>query len=437
MSTVLILTVGTTPDPLLKAVEEQLQQDTELRVYLLYGRPFPGQDPSPFDVANQVKERAAGLGVRADPREAPEPEDLDSCLQVARTVLREASAAKRVVVDFTGGTKALAAAVVHAALTEPLAGQLVLEYTGGEQRDRAGRVLRQAMRVRRTERTATDELLRQVLGLVRRSAYREAKLLAQRLPEEGRPGFVRRAVDALHAWDEFDYQPSVEVLRRLSEAARALRDDPEVGPLAGLCGRLLECGNALLAAAQRLQDLQEGRGREWPAPDGTVLVAADALENASRRLSEGRPTDSVLRAYRAVECAVHARLLSHRVNPWRPDWGALPPGAVARYRERLAEPQGQPGPGLPPESVRLPRDLALWTGLKLVEVLDDAPLPDELSEKLRDLQRNRNHSYLEHGYSRVRADDARRLLGYAAELCSHLLRDADLEGARVRVGHRL
>ncbi|MDR7591349.1 MAG: hypothetical protein QN151_11395, partial [Armatimonadota bacterium] len=155
MATALLLTVGTTPDPLVKAVEEQVQQDSTLVVFLLYGRPFPGQDPSPFDVAQQVKSRAAQLGVRAEPREVTDPENLDVCLEAAREVLREAAAADRVVVDFTGGTKPLSAALVHAALTEPIAGDLVMEYTGGAVRDSTGRVVREAMRVRRSERTAT------------------------------------------------------------------------------------------------------------------------------------------------------------------------------------------------------------------------------------------------------------------------------------------
>ena len=439
MASALILTVGTTADPLLRAVEEQRAQDSDLRVYLLYGRPFPGQDPSPFDVANQVREWARNLGVDAEPREAPEPEDIDSCLRVARALLQEVAGADRVVVDFTGGTKALSAALVHAALTEPIAGQLVLEYTGGAVRDAAGRVLKEAMHVRRTELTATDEVLRQVLELVRRSAYREARLLAARLPEAGRPGFVRRAVEALYAWDEFDYQASCEVLRRLHEAARALRDVPELAPLAALCTRLLESCNVLLRTVQHLTALQDGRPSEWPSDEGMVLLSADALENGSRRLSEDRPTDAVLRAYRAVEVAVQARLLRHRLNPWRPDWTVLDPTVVREYRTRLAAGPSASTPSCPapdPEEVRLPRDLALTTGLRLVEVLD-GPLPHHLAERLQDVQRNRNHSYLEHGYARLRGPDADRLLEYAEDVCAHLLGADGLSAARRRVTHRV
>lgn len=422
MGTALLLTVGTTSDPLVKAVEEQLQQDSDLVVFLLYGRPFPGQDPSPFDVAQQVKDRAAQLGVRADPREVADPENLDVCLEAARGVLREAAVADRVVVDFTGGTKPLSAALVHAALTEPIAGALVMEYTGGALRDSAGRVVREAMRVRRSERTATEETTRQVLDLLRRSAYREARYLAGRLPDTGRPGFVRSCVEALYAWDEFDYGTARELIIRNYGAARVLGDVGELAPLAGVVQRLLEPASRLVDTSRRLQRLQDGQGKDWPQPEDVALLAADALENAARRLAEGKPTDTVLRAYRAVETAVQARLLANRVNPWRPDWDRLDPARRNEYELAL---KGRP----------LPEELALTTGLQLVQVLE-GPLPGTLTEFLRDIQFNRNRSYLEHGYHRVQEADARRLLGHSHEVSAHLLK-VDLAGLRARVTHSM
>jgi len=444
MTTFLVLTVGTTPDPLVKAVEDQRTEDPDLRVFLVYGRPFPGQDPSPFDVAVRVKDAASKLGVAVETRELADPEDLDACVDACRRVLREVSQADRVVVDFTGGTKAMSAAIVHAALTEPLAARLVFEYTGGEVRDpQTGRVLRAAMRRRVTERTATDELVHQVLESLRRFAYREARLLANRLPAEGRAGFLRRAVSVLNDWDEFYYEACWDPLNRLTEAARALQDVPELAPLASLCLRLREPAAVLRTTVQRLRTLEGGdQGPSWPALEGMALLVADALENALRRLVEDRPTDSILRAYRAVEVAVHARLLSRGINPWRPDWDRLDSAILDRYAASLTTPsdearssQSEPavvvahGPG----GWRPPRELALTTGLKLVEALD-GELPQDLAQRLRDLQTNRNRSYLEHGYRRLAAEDARRLLAYAEELCTHLV-GPGLSDARKKVTH--
>jgi CRISPR-associated protein (TIGR02710 family) len=421
MGTVLLLTVGTTVEPLMNAIEEQRGRDPDVKVFLLYGRAFPGQDLSPFDVARQVKDRARELGVYAEPQEVPDPEDIDICLQAAREVVRRAADADRVLVDFTGGTKPMSAAMVYAALTEPLSGHLVLEYTGGQARDAAGRVLREAMIVRRSERTATEMTIRQVLDRVGRYEYREALALVPRLPDRGRAGFLRKAVDALYRWDEFDYEASVDILRRLHEAARALQEDPDVGGVARLVLRLLGPGNRLVDLVRALRELQHGTPRTWPASDHTPLVTADTLENAERRLVEGRPTDCVLRAYRAVESAVQARLLALRFNPWCPDWQALDSAHRRAYESAL-------------EGRSLPRDLALGEGLKLVEILTGDALSSDLCDRLRDLQRVRNQSYLEHGYLRVRELDARRVLGHSAELCARLL-DGSLEAFRREVTH--
>jgi CRISPR-associated protein (TIGR02710 family) len=444
MTTYLVLTVGTTADPLLKAVEEHRAQDPDLRVFLLYGCPFPGQDPSPFDVAARVKDAAGRLGVPVEIRQIADPEDLDACLQTCRGVLRDVSQTDRIVVDFTGGTKAMSAAVVHAALTESLAGRLAFEYTGGAIRDPTGRVLREAMRHRVTERTATDETIRQVLELLQRFAYREARPLAFKLPEAGRAGFLRRAVDALNAWDEFHYETCWESLGRLTGAARLAQDDPELAPLASLCLRLREPAAVLRTAVQRLRTLEEGNpGSPWPASEEMALLVADALENAARRLIEDRPTDGVLRAYRAVEVAVQSRLLFHGVNPWRPDWNRLDPAVLDRYAALPVAPpdENSPAPSEPGVPVARdrsgwhpPRELALTTGLRLVEALEGA-LPEDLVRRLRDLQMKRNRSYLEHGYLRVTQQDGKRLLDAAHAVCSHLM-GTDLTPIRDRVSHR-
>jgi len=57
----LVLTAGTTADPLKKAVEEAKaeaeRESASLFVLLLYGRPLPNQDRDPFQVAAEVRQR--------------------------------------------------------------------------------------------------------------------------------------------------------------------------------------------------------------------------------------------------------------------------------------------------------------------------------------------------------------------------------------------
>ena len=295
MSTALIITVGTTADPILKTVEEARKDGEDVTVYLVYGRPFPGQNPSPFEVAAEAKRKATESNVSVQMFEVSDPEDINVGLKVNREVLAVAAGAGRVIVNFTGGTKVLSAAAVHAALTVPLEGELILDYTGGLVRGDGGRVLRESMRVIRSERTATEEALQRVSESLRRGAYQEAALVSRSLTDLGRGGFAKKAVEALLLWDEFDYEPAVRQLQRLNEPAKALMDDRLVAPLPALVRRLVEPGNRLLAVLRPLNKIQQGPGVLEANLRDLPLLAADTLENAHRRLQEGRATDAVLR----------------------------------------------------------------------------------------------------------------------------------------------
>lgn len=427
MKVVLILTVGTTADPILKAIEEARQESPADRVtvVLLYGRPLEGQKvPTPFDVAYAAKQKAHELGVDVRLMEMDDPEDIDRALEVCRQALQgQAADADRVIVNFTGGTKVMSAAVVHAALTEPLSGELILDYTGGEVRDEYGKVIREAMRVKRTAQTATAEFLRQVKEHLRGSRYRDAYALSRRLPDSGRAGFVRRAVETLYLWDEFNYEEAVHVIQRSAEQARALTDDEHWGWLAQTIRRLLEPGQQMKGFLQKvLRPAQQGG--DIPAPEAIRPMAffiADALENCGRRIQEGRLTDSVLRAYRAVEMAVQGRLLRAGVNPWKPQWSALGENVFQAYLTQL-------------RAMQPPRELALTTGLRLLEAMGQVHLDEASQEHLWDVQRTRNHSYLEHGFDRVESDTAEQIRQYAIELCECIWGEP-LEETRARVRH--
>lgn len=80
-----------------------------------------------------------------------------------------------------------------------------------------------------------------------------------------------------------------------------------------------------------------------------------------------------------------------------------------------------------------PRDLSLFNGLKMLEAMGQS-LGEASRKQLRDVQRSRNDSYLEHGYVRLRGEDAERLNSYAAALCGELLGDS-LDALRASVRH--
>ncbi len=157
MRVALVLTVGTTLDPIIKAIRELHREYPPEKlsepaiVILTYGRAFQQQkSPEPFEIAAQAKQLAERLGMRVHPREIPDPENIEEIIHILSRIFEEISEMDRVIVNFTGGTKAMSAAAVYAALNAPLQGELFLDYIGGIVRDEAGRVTSGFMHVSRT-----------------------------------------------------------------------------------------------------------------------------------------------------------------------------------------------------------------------------------------------------------------------------------------------
>jgi len=404
MKTALILSVGTTSEPLKKAVDE-VAGCSDVRVFLLYGRPFPDQHPNPFQVAQEVLSHAEGKGIRAETREISEPEDFDKVLEVARSVLREVQGFDKVIVNYTGGTKAMSAALAHAALTSDIVGDLELHYVGGQVRDKNGRVM--VMEIRRHQRTLTHERVRQVLEAVKGHRYEIAGNLADFLPDIGKAGFVKRAAKAFLNWDGFDYEGALHELRQIAQQAKALVDDEEVGFVAKTVKNLVATANQIVNSVRKLRELSGGEAKEAPPSlDEIALLCADVLENAERCRLRRQFNEAVLRSYRALEVAVQGALLDKGVNPWKPNWGK-----VSEEAKRAVESQ----------MGKLPTDLALWAGLLTWQVLTGEVLTGEEEKRLKDLQQTRNLSILEHGYRPCDRKDAERCICYAQSLSEKVL----------------
>jgi CRISPR-associated protein (TIGR02710 family) len=417
----LVLTVGTTADPLKKAVEEAKaeaeRESASLSVLLLYGRPLPNQHPDPFQIAAEVRQHAENLGLKVQPCEISEPEDLDICLGEMRRLLQRISNADKVIVNYTGGTKAMSAAIVHAALTTSFAGELELHYVGGAVRDKNGRVIREAMETRKTARTLTQERMEQILDLMKGHRYELAAYLAEGLPELGRLAFIKKASRSLLLWDNFAYEKAADGLRGLYQQAQGFVDDQRLGKLAETVRRLVsEVITPVLNTIRAFREWEKGK-QETIQPEGVQLLCADILENASRHLHRQEWTETVLRSYRALEAAVQGALALLGLNPWCFDPSKL-------SLEQVQEIQGQLN--------YMPKELTLWSGIIVWQTVSGKRLDDEMQKWSVDLQQLRNRSILEHGYRACTQDDAQRALSYAEGLAAFVL-GCDLKPLREKV----
>jgi len=393
--TVLVASLGTTPEPVVQVVEHA-RQEGPVSLFLVYGRAIGRQKPTPFEIVGAVKQKAEELGVPVSIAELEDPEDLDKAIQLFRQVMRNAAdvGPARILVDYTGGTKVMAAALIHAVLSEHWGPEVILRYVGGA-RGSNGRVTE--MVVQTAPDTGSRELARRVIESLRNDEYARAWFLSENLPKRGKYGFLRKTAHLLWLWDASQYEEASPLITECAPQARVLVDDTEYATLADTVIRLSRVTDRIGKALQRLRELEQ-RGRlplSKGATEGWVYVLGDTIAAARRRVRSS-PTESVLRSYRAVEVAIQQVLVSQGVSPWRPDWSSVSETTRSAYREVL-------------DRERLPSQLSLWDGLKLVELLN-SPLSMECLDDIQKIMFTRNHSHLEHGYDRVSTETARSTL---------------------------
>lgn len=194
---------------------------------------------------------------------------------------------------YTGGTKAMSAAVVWAASRYPCE----LIYVGGENRtkDGLGTVESGSEKMVCMEnpwnQVAWHET-RLARELFNRGQYANAAhLIRSTLEKIGNPEvrrvqeWMRDLFDAFHAWDIFDFKGAGR-LHGVARNAPWIRAQPALG-LSGFCGEVEAC-------LDRLKCI--------PAGEASREMALDLLANARRRAElEGKYEDAVARCYSATE----------------------------------------------------------------------------------------------------------------------------------------
>jgi CRISPR-associated protein (TIGR02710 family) len=295
-STLLICTVGGSPEPIVAA----LKHWDPMRVWFVH------TPQTKDDVVSKVLPLAHAEGVdldegRYDPFELPDAQDLASCIDSLRKLTPVVAAwtargaAFQVVVDFTGGTKSMSAAIgIHASRWP-----CVFSYVGGNERtkDGAGVVVSGAEKIVH-QANPWDALGHQAVEdfavLFDQHAFlAAANVAAVTKKRVSRPDRKRELLSleqlakALDAWDRFDHKTSRNELESVSKSANDLR--AVLGATAG---------DRVLAGAARLAEHVSRLGQVTPPSRHHVV---DLLANAWRRKDEGRFDDAVARLYRAIE----------------------------------------------------------------------------------------------------------------------------------------
>jgi CRISPR-associated protein (TIGR02710 family) len=390
---VLILTVGTTREPLEVALSEHAPEGV---VFLASQASHP--------VAAELL-RDYGASFRQHTLLLEDAESLLEAYQKALLALRKALEweAKAIVADLTGGTKPMAAG-----LTLALTGRgVVFSYVGGERRDpETGRVLSGHERLRLLEDPTARFGLREWAGFTRAwnalnlgMALSELEGLLSRPLSPSEARFYRAmqgVVEGLMEWDRFRHR---EALNRLSAhlpvalaVAEAWGHGSKVRVLKGL--------EALLPHLQSIVEAGE---------KPTFPLLQDLLANAERRAALGRFDDALARLYRALELAVEADL-QERLGIALKDPKTWPEGFPESLRERIMKPRGLM------ELLEAAFDLDLAFGQR-------GTLAQRLygeKNRLQALLQKRHGSILAHGTRPVEREDYERLRDFLAGLDERL-----------------
>ncbi len=363
--TLLVLTVGGSAEPLQTALRQCRPDEV---MFIVSERTETTK--SSEDMLPQLRQTEGCPKVETVLRVPAD--DPDRAFALVETELARAlDAGKRVVADYTGGTKSMSVALVMAA---QMLGGVALQVTTG-QRINLLKVADGSEAPRAIADTMVSHRLTLALveQLVARRAYASALAICpdpacagQGLPKRWRSrlALVRNALALLTAWDRFDHKAARKVL-----ADRA-------GGCDGRLGQWL----AQQGLVERLKALDEAHGKP------SAALCEDLWWNAQRRADQGAYDDAVARLYRLAEAAVQAHLFTrHGINT-----DCVP-------RDRL------------PEELRAKATLtvnhngtvklALADARKLLAHLEpSSPVPALWNGELADWQGQRNRSILAHGF---------------------------------------
>jgi CRISPR-associated protein (TIGR02710 family) len=301
--TLLICTVGGSPEPIVVALRHWQPQ----RVLFVHTPQSKG------DVHAKVlpQTRDAGFVVddgRFDLFELPDGQDLESCLdrlrQLAPAVTNWVARGSdfRVVVDFTGGTKCMSAAIGIQASHWPC----VFSYVGGDTRTKAGlgvvvsgseKVVQQSNPWDALGHQAIEEfkvLFDQRAFLAAANLASKTMKKVSNRERKDELACLQNLANALDAWDRFDHKRSKHFLASVDRSVKSLRD--VLGANDG--NRVHE---QVLRLVKHLEQIEK-------APPPSEVYVLDLLANAKRRKDEGRYDDAVARLYRAIEAIAQVRL---------------------------------------------------------------------------------------------------------------------------------
>ncbi|RLG38278.1 MAG: TIGR02710 family CRISPR-associated protein [Candidatus Alkanophagales archaeon] len=315
----------------------------------------------------------------------------EDIVSIMRELQDEGFASEDIVVDYTSGTKAMSAG---AAIAGALSEVETLSYINGKRE--GGIVVRGTEKLLpiRPYKILIDNKLKTIKELFNTHQFDACLKLIEDLKAktansevQEKLAYYEAVCSAYSAWDKFEHERASEILKEIK------------GEFA---------------------DNKKFLGKMLKSEDREPFLIADLLNNARRRMEEGKYDDAVARLYRTMELiAQYALRKKYGIDSSDVDtWHLKTLGGVGRrVMEKYEALKGEDG------RIRL----ALRQDYELLKDLGDE-LGQRFSEdnEMQNLLGKRNASILAHGLEPVSREDAERLLLRVKEYAGVVV--SDLEG---------
>lgn len=385
-----IVSVGGTPEPVIKALAEYVPE------FIVF---FASQDS--LDRISIVKQtlHEKDIGYQSEVTLVDDVNDLLHChrkaLEAIGRALSRGYARDGIVVDYTGGTKNMSVALALAAITHGVS----FSYVGGTERTKNGLgVVKDGCEqvyhhVNPWDVLAVEEK-RKLSLLCGQHQYRAAKELIDLMLEKNlsnkaafkKLGFI---LDGYHKWDAFMHKNALDCFSRAKLDELAECTDIGICRFAAATAKLIPFLEELLSGGK--------------TPSLTYML--DIFANAERRLHEGKTDDAIVRLYRIIEMIAQERLKKgYDIDVSNVKHNQLPEPLRTEYLARYQN------DGI----VKIPQVAAY----RLLDALGDpvGRLFEERRDPMLKISDARNHSWLAHGLNAAKEETCVKLRDFIIDL---------------------
>lgn len=386
MPKALIVSLGGTPEPIIKSIEEHKPD------YLCF---FSSQESNAKEYPN-VKKKLDEMGIfpKIEFVIVDDVGDLVHCyeraLEIASKIEKQGISPEDVVVDYTGGTKTMSAALILATITK----FTKFSYVGGKERTKEGLgvVISGAEEIK-TALSPWQVLLvedRKKIALFFNSyQFSAARDIAKKLTAvlEGLDRAIYESlaelIEGYRLWDSFRHDYALRILsdsiKKLSDYSMLKNDSV-----------LLQFTDSVKGNLSFLAKIKSDKN----------TMVSDLFYNAKRRAEEGKYDDGVARLYRSLEMIGQIEFeKKFGCSTSDVDVEKLP----KNLREEIKRKHMSPYDG----KIKIP----LYDTFKVLKELDNVfgPLFFEHEEEIKKILGARNSSILAHGVDPISKESFERL----------------------------